>query len=225
MLPLITIGDIHLYTYPLVIGLALSLFYTLADFHHDQEGKPLKSFSIFWLGLVITSFICAKLLFYLTYQKEIALLDFFLSGGGLVFYGGILGGLFYLFSYGKLFGKKLEDFKFLVPALCFSHAIGRIGCFLAGCCYGKACHLAWAVEGRHPVQLYEAFFLFLFGIIFLQKKWRSFKTYLFAYAGLRFILEFFRGDEVRGLWFGFSTSQLIALAIILSLLLNRKFRA
>jgi len=122
----------------------------------------------------------------------------------------------------------------VAPPLALGQAIGRLGCFAAGCCYGKACDLPWAVTftdpraGRltgvtldvplHPTQIYHALAdLAILAITTTLMRRRRFEgqvfwVYVLSYAVLRFVVEFFRGDTVRGLYFGqrLSTSQIIA---------------
>ena len=104
------------------------------------------------------------------------------------------------------------------------HGIGRIGCFLAGCCYGSETDSLIAVSfhghERYPVQLIEAsglFILYFFSRNLLKRKMKvkAIYLYLIGYSFLRFGNEFLRGDEIRGLYSGLATSQWISLAIIL----------
>jgi phosphatidylglycerol:prolipoprotein diacylglycerol transferase len=149
---------------------------------------------------------------------------------GFAFYGGLLG--FALFAILFARGSRLsvlEIFDRASPSLAMAHAVGRVGCFLEGCCYGTHCDLPWAVtydaaQGPlHPVQLYESIFLATLGF-FLWKNERlrlqmkqarpsSTALYLIIYAPLRFALEFFRGDETRGAWEGLSSSQWISIPL------------
>jgi phosphatidylglycerol:prolipoprotein diacylglycerol transferase len=158
----------------------------------------------------------------------------FLRSGG-VFYGGLIGAVAALVV---LLRKRRIGFWTFVdmaaPAVALGHAIGRIGCFLAGCCWGRECSLPWAVTFTdpaaernvgvplnvplHPTQLYEsAGLLVLCGLLLAVgrrlRPGQTFALYLGGYALLRFTIEFFRGDP-RGSVFGgaLSTSQLIALA-------------
>ncbi len=123
--------------------------------------------------------------------------------GGLIFYGGVVGSLAGLFLAMKI--KKIPYWKgldFLIPYTALTHAFGRIGCFLNGCCAGKPCDLPWAVtvEGvrLHPAQLYEAgfdFILFLFLNARCEKKsfdGQIIALYFILYAAGRFAVEFFR---------------------------------
>jgi phosphatidylglycerol:prolipoprotein diacylglycerol transferase len=123
------------------------------------------------------------------------------------------------------------------PAIALGHAIGRLGCFCAGCCWGLECHLPWAVTFRdpaanditgvplnvplHPTQLYESLAEFLiFGLLY----WRIRKPhgkgaiiglYLMLYGGVRFVVEFYRYHEQGNLWHnGLDTAQVISLALV-----------
>lgn len=151
---------------------------------------------------------------------------------GMVFYGGLYGGLFAGFLYAKK--KKLpvggvsDVFALFIPLF---HVFGRIGCFFAGCCYGVESEVGITgrvitgklreVTPRFPVQLLEAFLLLLlfFLMFFLYQKGRAkgnlIFIYLLIYAVLRFCLEFLRGDEIRGKFMMFTTSQWISIVTIL----------
>lgn len=146
-------------------------------------------------------------------------------GGGFVFYGGLLGVLLGVFLYTKKCGcDRPRVYNMVAPAIPLFHSIGRIGCFMAGCCYGFELPGTISVFGlfeitHFPTQLIEAVFeMCLFAVIFVCQKLRSnhnyLRVYMVAYAIFRFIIEFFRGDTVRGLFFGISTSQLISIGIL-----------
>ena len=146
-------------------------------------------------------------------------------GGGFVFYGGLLGVLFGLYRYSKKHGLNRKSVNnMVVPAIPLFHFIGRIGCFLSGCCYGYKLPSTTSLFGiltidRFPTQIVEAIFnLLLFLIIVISQKKKPqlnwLKIYLFSYAVFRFIIEFARGDAIRGMFLGVSTSQIISLAII-----------
>ena len=134
-----------------------------------------------------------------------------------------------LFS--RLKGLNIKDMLDLsVPGYSIFHAFGRIGCFFAGCCYGKIS--TWGVPMQNepgilriPVQLIESFTLFLlFGYLISSEKRRKnnlFKRYIICYATCRFLLEFLRGDVIRGRCLLFSTSQWISLLIFLAFCFNK----
>ena len=147
-------------------------------------------------------------------------------GGGLVFYGGLLGVLLGIYVYCKRYDINSGDiYNLVAPAIPLFHVFGRVGCFMSGCCYGVDLKSPWVLLGiiqfhRIPTQLIEALFEFLLFIIIyiMQKKnfcVNSLKIYMISYAIFRFIIEFFRGDHVRGFFFGFSTSQIIAIGVLL----------
>ena len=136
---------------------------------------------------------------------------FMLRRSGLVFYGGLIGATLATLVYVRI--KRLPVWKvgdIFAPSIALGHAIGRIGCLMTGCCYGRACDLPWAIHfpvdhwtkgaGVHPTQIYESllnFMLFSFLIWLGQRKkfdGQIFAVYLIAYALLRALVEMFRGD-------------------------------
>ena len=152
--------------------------------------------------------------------------------GGMVFYGGFLGACAGVLIYTK-FSKKIERslaFDLLAVAVPLFHVFGRIGCFLGGCCYGREWSWGFTVHGntlspdingvmRIPVQLIEAgcnlaiFLLILFLYHKLRQRGILIYIYMIIYPVARFILEFFRGDEIRGELFSLSTSQWISIIL------------
>ena len=148
--------------------------------------------------------------------------------GGLIWYGGFLGGVLagglYIRSKGLDFLRVMDQF---IPFLVLGHAIGRLGCFLNGCCYGKPTQLWCGVTfpGQSvrvlPTQLFEAAGLVvLFGVLrrLQQPEWlrhpgRLFGLYLISYAVFRFLIEFLRGDQPIW-WAGLTLQQLISLGVV-----------
>lgn len=135
---------------------------------------------------------------------------------GFIFYGGLLSGCLFVATVGRCYLSSHELWGSLntaVVPLLVSHGIGRIGCFLAGCCYGTT--TAWG--SRHPTQVYESAYLFLLALVLSRQDvpWfaRRVYVYLTAYPAFRFILEMFRGDD-RGRALGLSTSQWISLGFL-----------
>ena len=207
---------------------------------------------------VIGGFIGMKLLYWIVTPD--AFLDVFrnftwrglweLITSGMVFYGGLVGGVVGLLL--LCIKKKRNFFTFsdlIVPCFCVAHAGGRIGCLLVGCCYGIATgeealggHFhydgTFAVPYRDgvmrlPVPLMESLFLLLLAalliVILKNNKHRGTVTawYLILYAVWRFVIEYFRGDKIRGIYGIFSTSQWISLAVfaagVVILVLSRKW--
>ena len=153
--------------------------------------------------------------------------------GGLIFYGGSLGaalGMVVLARVRKEPILSLADFT--VTGLPLGHALGRIGCFINGCCYGSPTGLgfgatypknaeAWNLYGDvplHPVQLYEAVFnLLLYGFLLWayprrKRNGEVLALYLMTYPIARFLLEFVRGDP-RLHWLGLTVAQEISLGL------------
>ena len=150
---------------------------------------------------------------------------------GFVFYGGLLGAITGVAVFAKQFHLSFGNLSNLVaPGFPLFHFWGRIGCFFAGCCYGK--EASWGVAmadtptiSRIPIQLFEAVcILFIFAMLLYAERKNStaplLRLYLGVYAVCRFILEFCRGDALRGLWFGLSTSQWVSLDILGYLLIS-----
>lgn len=231
---LFKIGSLPIYSYGffIAIGFTAAIFYARREAAKQGIDQNRIMDLIFY---IIISGIVASRLFYvgttLDFYIEHPLDLFKLWEGGLVFYGGFIGALITAIVYLKkhhLPVLKVTDIA--GPTLALGHSIARIGCFFAGCCYGKACNLPWAVTfthpeslaysdypvPRHPTQLYESATLFIiFWALILLKRYlktdgQLFWAYIFLYGGARIVIELFRGDP-RGIFiFGlFSLSQTI----------------
>ncbi len=245
MLPiLVKIGPITLYTYGMLVAFGFLCALALAIYLAPRFGFP-KIFVWDWAFYVLIGVIVgSRLLYFIVEWRYIewtpkGILLTFLHAGG-VFYGGLIGAAALSIWYLRRVQAPLWDAADLAAApLALGHAIGRIGCFAAGCCYGKPTDVPWAVEFTHPfsgekigtplmtplhpTQLYEsAWNLVIFVTIFVLIRWRRrsgdlWWIYLPMYGVGRFVIEFFRGDP-RGSFWGLSTSQWIALlAVLLSL--------
>ncbi len=158
---------------------------------------------------------------------------FYFWEGGLFFHGGLLAGIFVAIIYIRKKKLNLRQFAdWVAPGLAIGYFFGRIGCFFAGCCYGKETHLPWRVVFRHlqslapletplhPTQLYSALVNFILFLYLWQRKNKPhypgeiFWQYLIGYSGTRFIIEFLRADE-RGVIFGLPFTQVLSLFIFL----------
>lgn len=150
---------------------------------------------------------------------------------GLVFYGGLYGALLGCAAYTKVFKQDTREiFMYISPVIPLFHIFGRVGCFLVGCCHGMESEqfgIAYteAIGAENgipyiPIQLYEAigdlviFIILLINQFKVKKYYQPIGIYLTLYGILRFVLEFFRGDEVRGIFGFLSTSQWISLVTI-----------
>lgn len=172
-------------------------------------------------------------------------------GSGITFMGGLLGGVAIFFAAYFLFGKlhKAQLSKFVsvaTPCIVLAHGIGRVGCFLAGCCYGKTTDSFIGVrivesikssgeyilgEPRIPTQLIEAIFLFaLFALLLLiifklKKPQLSILIYLYSYSIFRFVLEFLRDDPRGALILGLSPSQALCILMLIAAITTHVFLA
>lgn len=220
----------QVFAYPFFMGLSWGLGYQLSLYLLNKKNVSSKGFLALYLGIFSTAWIGSKVLFLLSSAEgkidQYSGAPEFWLGGGFVFYGGFLFATAFVLIYTLGLKKwKLENFNYLLPSIAFSHGLGRIGCVLAGCCFGTQCDLPIAIEiagvHRHPVQLYESFGLFTIGGYFLWKVLKNksqngdYLLYIFLYSGLRLLTEIFRGDLIRGLTQqGVSTSQGIAIGLI-----------
>lgn len=152
------------------------------------------------------------------------------SFGGITFIGGLIGGVVsFLLGYlifRKKFQSKLLDLLSLAPCcILIAHAFGRVGCFFAGCCYGKPTDsiLGITFPGMshpvHPTQLYEAVFLFLMFavclILYMKKDFKyNLPLYLVAYGIFRFLIEFVRDDNRGELIGAVSPSQFWSILMV-----------
>ncbi len=148
----------------------------------------------------------------------------------MVFFGGLFGGVLRGYLWAKHRKYPIGDFgDVFAAATPLFHAFGRVGCIFAGCCYGIEAD--WGISGRVgdippettrvPIQLFESGVLLLITalvcVFFLKGIARGslFPIYMGIYAVARFILEFFRGDEIRGRLWIFSTSQWISIITVI----------
>ena len=219
--------DFSLYSYPLFMGLGWGIAYQIYFALIPSEVSRRFTLLLYW-GIFSFAWLGAKILFILTLPKDqaqiLAINSSFWLGGGFVFYGGLLGGIIFLFLYRLCsFPFTTQFYTALLPAIAFGHAVGRIGCFLAGCCFGNPTNWWWGIHlhgvDRHPTQLLEAIGLSAIGYALLKRKTSprcQLATYTISYGVLRFFLEFFRGDDIRGQWGYMTPSQWFSLFFILT---------
>lgn len=231
---LFSIGRFTVHGYGLMIGIGILAAYFMTE--HLAKKKKLDADAVFYLLIfgVLGGIAGAKVMYYITVFDEIlknpsVLLDF---GDGFVVYGGIIGGIAAGYAVCRI--KKLDFWNYLdcaTPSIALAQGFGRIGCFLAGCCYGMGTDSWCAVTFTHsdfapngvalvPTQLFSSAFDFAhFGVLYyISRKSRKPGTasacYLIIYGVGRFIIEFFRGDLVRGSVGVLSTSQFISLFVV-----------
>lgn len=205
-----------------------------------KRGDFLKNSDVFFTSIIVFVFgllgaklfsVAGQLKYVINGQME----PWELLFSGLMFYGGVFGGFFAILFCSKIWKLPAKQlFDAVAAGLPLAQAFGRLGCFMAGCCYGKPTDSAIGVVFSSPAaqntpvntpliptQLIEsAFCLILFIaliIIFSKKRKDGMLTvsYLLSYAVFRFIIEFFRGDESRGFVGHLSWSQFISLVIVI----------
>ena len=228
---LLTIGSFTVHGYGLMIGIGIIAAYWAADFRAKRY--HLDPDHLFWILIwgVGGGLLGAKLLYYITIWREVLadpsrLLD---VTGGFVVYGGIIAGIDAGYVYCR--ARKISFLRYLdlvAPSVALAQGFGRIGCFLAGCCYGMEWSGPCAVtftESHYapngiplfPSQLVSSGldFLHFFLLCFLARRSREpgriGAFYLLFYSAGRFCIEFFRGDLERGQVGSLSTSQFISL--------------
>ena len=254
---LFTAGSLRFPTYGALMVLAILAAICVILRLGRREGLDSGQLLDFSTWLLLVSLLGAKVLmvlsdwhYYRQYPGEIFSWSTFLAGG--VFYGGLIAGVLFAVWYIRLqhlpFWKVVDIYS---PAIALGLGVGRIGCFAAGCCYGKPTTSAWGVVFTNPfsheisgvplgVPLYPTqpimslTSLSIFAILMWRYSRKSrdgeiFVLYLALYAVARFFIEFLRGDEDRGFVFHhlLSTSQFIAIlafatAVWMALILRRK---
>ncbi len=243
MLPvLIEIGSFRLHSYGAMAASAFLIVVLFALRDADARGWPRERLvdMIFWTALAAIA--GARGFFFLQFPELVespwSLVD--MRSGGMVFYGaplvGVPVGLFLLRRYELPIWPIADTFGKLLP---MAHGLSRIGCFGAGCCYGKVTEMPWAVTyshplsvaphdvALHPVQLYEAAGLLALsaGLFWLERRKRFdgqiLLTWLGLYAVMRTVTELFRGDAERYFVFPsmlgelISTSQAVSAGVLI----------
>jgi phosphatidylglycerol:prolipoprotein diacylglycerol transferase len=241
---LFRIGNFPINTSGVFLALAFLCAILIAVKLAARDGLPKEKIYDLSLWMLLASLIGSKVLMFFTepeyrdHPLQLISLDFLRSGG--VFYGGLLGAVatgYFLMKRYKLPWWKTADA--CAPGIAVGNFFGRLGCFSAGCCWGKPTTLPWGVKFTelgheitgvpidvplHPTQLYESFSMFIvfFFLLWLHKH-RRFSgqvilLYALLYSIIRFLIEFLR-DDPRGDVFGLttktglSTSQLISIVV------------
>lgn len=230
---LLTIGSITIHGYGLMIGIGIIAAYCLAEYRANKRSLDADVIISIAICGVVCGILGAKILYYVTIFGEILkepkrLLDI---SDGFVVYGGIIGGVLGGYVLSRV--KHVSFFEYgdlVMPSIALAQGFGRIGCFLAGCCYGMPTHSHFAIVFHDsdfapnniplvPTQLISSGldFVHCLFLIYMARKCKKqgqvLSLYLICYSIGRFILEFFRGDLNRGAVGTLSTSQFISLFI------------
>ncbi|MDD3174663.1 MAG: prolipoprotein diacylglyceryl transferase [Herbinix sp.] len=231
---LLTIGPVTIYGYGLMIAIGIISAYLVVEYRAKKKGLPYELIFNLTIWCVAGGILGAKLLYLITQIKNIiadpkSLLQI---SEGFVVFGGIIGGILA----GYLFCRKhkmnfLTYFDLTMPSIALAQGFGRIGCLLAGCCYGVETNSPlgiifhtskYAPNGVRliPTQPISSAldFLNFAALIFISKRTKAdgqVAGFYLVFLGLgRFILEYFRGDLERGSVAGISTSQFISIFFI-----------
>lgn len=233
MIPeLVSVGPFTLHSYGLAIAIGVFVSVGLMRRQARRTGFPPQE-KIFDLVLVVVlaGLVGARLFYvvqewewYASHPLEVVQI----WKGGLVYYGGMVVGFLAFFIYIRL--QRLPFLAltdFIIPYAALTHAFGRVGCFLNGCCYGRASNLPWAVkfsflaEAVHPTQIYEALFNLILFVVLLRSYERCrfqgevTSLYLILYPMGRFFIEFFRGGQA--LWLsGLTFHQVLSFLFVLT---------
>lgn len=247
-------GRFTIYSYGVLLAAAYLLGLQFALIRARSRGLQRERVMDLGIWIIISALVGAKLLLLVVDYRQFldnpgSLMDLLRSGG--VFYGGLIAAvtvaLFYIWRHRMPMWTTTDVFA---PGIALGHVVGRLGCLLAGCCFGRQTTVPWAISFHdprafavagtplgvplHPTQLYEAgaealilAFLLAFERRGRQFPGRTFWTYMLLYGVSRFVIEFYRGDPRGTVFDALSTSQfvsviLVPLSVVMLLLLSRR---
>lgn len=233
---LFSIFGLKIYGYGVMMAVGIIAAVLLLSYRSKKIGYNEDSI----INMIFLAVICGiaggKILFLITMLGNIikepsSIINMIRSG--FVIYGAVIGG-----ALGVLFYCRRKKWDFLkmadliIPSVALGQAFGRIGCFLAGCCYGKPTTLPIGIVFKNspfapngvrlqPTELYSSAFDFFLTVVLLlytkrnKKNGRVFAMYMILYSVGRFIVEFLRGDNIRGFIGVFSVSQFIGIFVVI----------
>ena len=237
---LFRVGDWPVYSYGVLLALAYLAGLQFAVVRARRRGVDATRIMDLGIYLIIAALIGAKLMLVLIdfdyFRRQPRELLSLVRAGG-VFYGGLIGaflvGIWLVRRY-KLHLWTTADL--MTPGIALGHVVGRLGCLLAGCCYGRPTSVPWAItftdpsaavnvgtplhQALHPTQLYDAGaeLIILAVLLATERKGkpfagRTFWVYVLLYAISRFVIEIYRGDP-RGTILDLSTSQFVSVVLV-----------
>jgi phosphatidylglycerol---prolipoprotein diacylglyceryl transferase len=247
-------GGFTIYSYGVLLAAAYLLGLQFALIRARSRGLDRERVMDLGIWIIISALVGAKLLLLVVdYRPFLAnprsIVDLLRSGG--VFYGGLIAAvtvaLVYIWRHRMPMWTTTDVFA---PGIALGHVVGRLGCLLAGCCFGRPTSVPWAISfhdpnafatsgtplgvSLHPTQLYEAGAeaLILVFLLALERRGRPFPgrtfwSYMLLYGNSRFIIEFYRGDPRGTVFDALSTSQfvsiiLVPLSVVMLVLLSRR---
>jgi phosphatidylglycerol:prolipoprotein diacylglycerol transferase len=247
-------GGLTIYSYGVLLAAAYLLGLQFALMRARSRGLHSQRVMDLGIWIIISALVGAKLLLLIVDFDQFTanprdLLSLVRSGG--VFYGGLIAAVAVALMYLRRHNMPLwTTTDVFAPGIALGHIVGRLGCLLAGCCFGKPTSVPWAITFTdpvamanvgtplgvplHPTQLYEAGAeaVILAVLLAFERRGRAFPgrtfwSYMLLYGVSRFIIEFYRGDT-RGMVFdALSTSQfvsvlLVPVSIVMLILLSRR---
>lgn len=240
------LGPLTLYSYGVFVALGIALSILLISREGERSGISSAAILDIMLWAIVFGITGGRLLFVVINWQHYAHDKFWgvfdLAGGGLAIQGAIAGGILGSAAVSRI--KKISFWRvgdLVVPYMALAQSIGRIGCFLNGCCYGREVYGAFGVTFpgeevmRVPTQLYSSFGLLVIFVILSMLRARKrfdgyvFCAYLMIYSAFRFFMDFLRGDGLSMIGV-FTLSQVIsfgtfAAGALLYLLLKHGLRA
>lgn len=231
---LFSIGPVTIHGYGLMIGIGIVLALIAGTYLAKKKGIDADELFNLTTISVIGGFACAKVLFCIVEWDSFVKTPLgTLGSSGFVVYGGIIGGILLCALYCKM--KKLPFWKYfdtVLPAVAIAQGFGRIGCFLAGCCYGRETDSFVGIAFHNskfapndvkliPTQLFSSAGCFIMAAVLFaysrkeRKDARTGALYLIMYSIGRSVIEYFRNDY-RGAIGILSTSQFISIFILIA---------
>lgn len=235
-------GGVTIHTYGVLaaLGFLLGMRWVQYDAKRRGEDPQLAVDLVFWV--IVAAIVGSRLVYVFDYELERLWSDplslFKIWEGGLTFHGGLIGALIVSLWYARRHRTSFWIFGDLfAPGIALGHAIGRLGCLMSGCCYGRAApDGAWfgitfppdvhapAAIPLYPTQLMEsAGNLLIFVVLALWGRRQRFRgqiflLYLILYGALRFAVEFYRGEGTRTFFFmqSISNAQVLGLLAIVA---------
>ncbi len=230
MLPIVRIGSFNISTFQIILSTSFYICYAYLLFAEPYHWRCRRDYICTTIWALISGAAGGKLLsaFTMYLQDDSKSFFYHLIHGGSVFYGILVTGFCVAYIAGKKY--KVDFCRYaseVAEVLPLGQAMGRIGCFMNGCCYGREYDGLLGVMypvGNEKIKVFptwfvESFVCLLLFLFFRKKRFEqsrySFLVYFMVYGSCRFLIEFLRGDEIRGVYGGISTSQIISVFLIL----------
>jgi phosphatidylglycerol:prolipoprotein diacylglycerol transferase len=238
---LLSFGPVTIYSYGVLLAAAYLIGLKLALFRSARQGFDANKVMDLGILIIVSALVGAKLMLFIVdfeyFSQSTERLWSLVRAGG-VFYGGLLLAVpvawWYLRRHRMPVWAACDAFA---PGIALGHAIGRLGCLMAGCCYGKPTDMPWGIVFTntfaaanvgtpldvhlHPTQLYESFaeLGILLVLLGMERRGRGFSgrtfwLYVLLYGVSRFVTEFYRGDPRGMVLDAVSTSQFVSALIV-----------